>query len=194
MELIKSIIKLSIIGGVAYLVVKGEMESLPGLVGSGVGTILTFIGSSALKVCFYTCLALAVIALVDYAYQVWQHEKDMKMSKQEIKDEMKQRDGDPAVKGRIRQAQIEMAQRRMMDAVPEADVVVTNPTHLAIALKYDGREMAAPQVIAMGADFIAQRIKEVAIEAGVPVVENKPLAQALYKAVKNRRLGPGGPV
>ncbi|MEW6502299.1 MAG: EscU/YscU/HrcU family type III secretion system export apparatus switch protein, partial [Thermodesulfobacteriota bacterium] len=115
--------------------------------------------------------------------QRWQFMEKMKMSKQEIKDEAKQTEGDPHVKGRIRAIQMEMARRRMMAEVPKADVVITNPTRLAIALKYDGLTMMAPTVIAKGAGVIAQRIKEIAAEHGIPLVENKPLAQALYKTV-----------
>ena len=106
------------------------------------------------------------------------------MTKQEVKDELKQREGDPAVRSRIRSIQREMAQRRMMEAVPEADVVITNPTHLAIALKYDSEKMMAPRVIAKGAGFIAERIKEIAEAAGIPIVEQKPLAQTIFKVVE----------
>jgi flagellar biosynthetic protein FlhB len=106
------------------------------------------------------------------------------MTKQEVKEENKQREGDPIVKSRIRQVQMEMAQRRMMDDVPKADVVITNPTRLAIAIKYDASKMIAPKVLAKGSGFIAQKIREIAIEKGIPLVEQKPLAQALYKTVE----------
>jgi flagellar biosynthetic protein FlhB len=126
---------------------------------------------------------MIVLAALDYIYQRWQYEQDLKMTKQEVKDEFKQSQGDPKVKARIRGIQLEMARRRMMDAVPEADVVITNPTRLAIALKFDAREMIAPRVVAKGAGFVAQRIREVAEENQVPIVEEKPLAQALFKMV-----------
>jgi len=124
------------------------------------------------------------LAVLDFMYQRWQHEKDLKMTKQEVKDEQRQTYGDPKVKARIRGVQMEMARRRMMDAVPEADVVITNPTHLAIALKFDAQEMIAPRVLAKGAGFVAQRIREIAEENQIPIVEEKPLAQGLYKMVE----------
>jgi flagellar biosynthetic protein FlhB len=124
------------------------------------------------------------LAVLDFIFQRWQHEKDLRMTKQEVKEENKQREGDPIVKSRIRQVQMEMAQRRMMDDVPKADVVITNPTRLAIAIKYDASKMIAPKVLAKGSGFIAQKIREIAIEKGIPLVEQKPLAQALYKTVE----------
>jgi flagellar biosynthetic protein FlhB len=150
----------------------------------GVGEILFFIGRVSFSICFYTSLALIVLAALDYAFQRFQYEESLKMSKQELKDELKQREGDPLVKARIRRTQIEMARRRMMEAVPEADVVITNPNSLAVALKYDAEKMIAPRVIAKGAGFIAERIKEIAKDKGIPVIENKPLAQTLFKVVE----------
>jgi flagellar biosynthetic protein FlhB len=183
-ELAKSIVKLLIVGSVAFLTLWGELENLPGLIYMSVGDILSFICSRSLKIVFYSALVLIVLAALDYAFVLWKHEQDLKMTKQEVKDERKSREGDPAVKGRIRKVQIETARKRMMEAVPTADVVVTNPTRLAIALKYDGEKMAAPKVIAKGAGFIAERIKEIAEKNGIPIVENKPLAKSLYKAVE----------
>jgi flagellar biosynthetic protein FlhB len=122
-----------------------------------------------------------VLAALDYIYQRWQHEESLKMTKQEIKDERKQTEGDPQVKSRIRSLQRQAAYQRMMAEVPKSDVVITNPTHLAVALRFDPAEMAAPRVTAKGADFIAERIRDIARESNVPIVENKPLAQALYK-------------
>ncbi len=127
---------------------------------------------------------MIVLAVIDYIYQRWQHAQDLKMTKQEVKDEHKQAYGDPQIKARIRGVQLEMARRRMMEAVPEADVVITNPTHLAIALKFDAREMMAPRVLAKGAGHIAQRIREIAVEHQIPIVEEKPLARALFKMVE----------
>jgi flagellar biosynthetic protein FlhB len=106
------------------------------------------------------------------------------MTKQEVKDERKQTEGDPKIKARIRSIQLEMAQRRMMEAIPEADVVITNPTHLALAIKFDAKEMIAPKVLAKGSGFIAERIKEIAREHNVPIVEDKPLAQTMFKMVE----------
>jgi len=182
-ELGKSIIKILIVGSIAYLLVKSEMQEFPLLIHQEVGQILVFIARVALKVCFFVCLALVVLAVIDYVYQRWQHEQDLKMTKQEVKDELKQTYGDPKVKARIRGVQMEMARRRMMEAVSEADAVITNPTHLAIALKFDAREMIAPRVLAKGSGHIAQRIREVATDHQITIVEEKPLAQAMFKMV-----------
>jgi flagellar biosynthetic protein FlhB len=183
-ELSKSIIKILIIGSIAYVLVKNDMKAFPALIHQEVWQILIFIGRASLKICFFVCLAMLVLAALDYIYQRWQHEKDLKMTKQEIKDEQRQTYGDPKVKARIRGVQMEMARRRMMEAVPEADVVITNPTHLAIALKFDAQEMMAPRVLAKGAGFVAQRIREIAEENQIPIVEDKPLARSLHKMVE----------
>jgi flagellar biosynthesis protein FlhB len=180
-ELLKSMLKILLIGGIAYAVIMGEIEMLPSLMAMSVGQILSFIGTASLKILLYVALAMVIMAVLDFIYQKWQYTKDLMMTKQEIKDEWKQAEGDPRIKGKIRQAQKEMAMRRMMQAVPDADVIITNPTHLAIALKYNAEEMVAPQVVAKGAAFVAERIKEIGLENGVPTVENKPLAQVLYK-------------
>jgi flagellar biosynthetic protein FlhB len=182
-ELVKALFKVLFVGAIAFLLLKGELGNIPSLMQMGVGDILSFIGRVAFKICFYTCLALLILAALDYAYQRWQHEKELKMTKQEVKDELKQREGDPTVKARIKRIQREMSQRRMMEMVPEADVVITNPTTLAIALKYKAEGMIAPKVIAKGAGFIAERIKVIAREKGIPIIENKPLAQTLFKLV-----------
>jgi flagellar biosynthetic protein FlhB len=145
--------------------------------------ILSFVAEVAFWIFLKSALIIALLAAADYAFQRWQFTEKMKMTKQEIKDEAKQTEGDPHVKGRIRAIQMEMARKRMMAEVPEAEVVITNPTRLAIALKYDNMSMAAPMVVAKGAGFIAQRIREIAAAHNIPLVENKPLAQALYKAV-----------
>ncbi len=183
-ELIKSVIKIMFIGAIAYLVLKKDLNEFPSLIHMEVGQILTFIGQAALKLCFFVCLAMIVLAALDFLYQRWQHEQDLKMTKQEVEDERKQTYGDPKVKARIRGIQLEMARRRMMEAVPEADVVITNPTRLAIAIKFDAEQMAAPRVLAKGAGFVAERIREIAAAHDIPVLENKPLAQALYKMVE----------
>ncbi len=183
-ELSKSILKILFIGGIAYLLVKSDMYAFPNLILQEVGQILVFIARVSLKVIFFVCLALIILSVLDFFYQRWQHEEDLKMTKQEVKDEHKQSQGDPKVKSRIRSMQLEMARRRMMEAVPEADVVITNPTHLAIALKFNAQEMIAPLVLAKGAGHVAQRIKEIAAQNQIPMVEDKPLAQALYKMVE----------
>ena len=129
-------------------------------------------------------LAMLVLVVADYAFQKWQFEKRIRMTQKEIKDEFKKTEGDPLVKSRIRSIQMEMARKRMMQDVPKADVVVTNPTHFAVAVRYDGIQMGAPQVIAKGADHIARRIKEIAREHQIPIVENKELARNLYSVVE----------
>lgn len=133
---------------------------------------------------FYTVLAILILAIIDYAYQKWQNIQSMKMSKQEVKDEMKNMDGDPKVKQKRRQIQMQMSRQRMMKDVQDADVVITNPTHLSIAVKYDEATMRAPIVVAKGADLLALRIREIAKEHRVPIVENKPLARSIYKTVE----------
>ena len=183
-ELGKSILKILLIGSIVYVLVKSDMKAFPSLIHQEVGQILTFIARTSLKICFFVCLAMLVLAVLDYIYQRWQYEKDLKMTKQEVKDEQRQTYGDPKVKARIRGVQMEMARRRMMDAVPEADVVITNPTRLAIALKFDPKDMIAPRVLAKGAGFVAQRIRGIAEQNLVPLVEEKSLAQGLYKLVE----------
>ena len=183
-ELGKSIVKIFFIGSIVYILVKNDMKAFPALIHQEVGQILIFIARASLKICFFVCLVMLVLAVLDFMYQRWQHEKDLKMTKQEVKDEQRQTYGDPKVKARIRGVQMELARRRMMEAVPEADVVITNPTHLAIALKFDSQEMIAPRVLAKGAGYIAQRIREIAEENQIPIVEEKSLARGLYKMVE----------
>jgi flagellar biosynthetic protein FlhB len=182
-ELAKSIIKLIIISGVAYLVLARYTDRIPVLMRLSVGEILSFIGHVSFELALYTCLVLFVLAAIDFTYNRWQHTQDLKMTKQEIKDEHKQSEGDPSVKARIRSVQREMARKRMMEAVPEATVVITNPTHLAVAIKYE-EGMPAPVVVAKGAGYVAQKIKTLAAENDVPVVENKPLARTMFKATE----------
>ena len=180
-ELIKALVKLIIIGGVACIVLNRYVDQIPGLMGLNVEAILRFIGDVAFQMALYTCMVLFIMAALDFAYNKWQHNQELKMSKQEVKDEFKQREGDPTVKARIRSVQREMARRRMMEAVPEATVVITNPTHLAIAIKYE-EGMPAPTVVAKGAGHVAQKIKAIAMENDIPTVENKPLARTIYKS------------
>lgn len=183
-ELAKSLLKVVFVGGVAFVMVKSELENIPALIHTDVSQTLSFFARVSFQIGFYTCLTLIVLAGLDYAFQRWQYEKSLRMTKQEVKDELKQREGDPAVKARIRSVQREMAQRRMMESVPNADVVITNPTKLAIALKYDAEKMMAPRVTAKGAGLVAERIKALAKENGVPLFEHKPLAQTLFKLVE----------
>jgi flagellar biosynthetic protein FlhB len=182
-EVVKAILKVIIIGGVAYLMIHGEMTKIPALVTVSVSSIVDFMGQVALKLGYYTCLVLIILAAIDFVFQRWQHERDLRMTKQEVKDEFRQREGDPMIRSRIRAIQRELAMSRMMDAVPDATVVITNPTHLAVALKFD-RSMQAPMVVAKGAGHLAERIKGIAAEHDIPVIEQKPLARALFKNVE----------
>ncbi|MEA1966937.1 MAG: flagellar biosynthesis protein FlhB [Thermodesulfobacteriota bacterium] len=182
-EFVKSIMKIVIIFAVAYSAVKGKSIEIARLYDHSTAYILLYI----LKVCFYifikVILIMVLLALLDYAFQKWKFLEDQKMTKQEVKDEHKQTEGDPQIKSRIRRLQAEAAQKRMMAEVPDADVVVTNPTRLAIAVKYDGMTMNAPMVLAKGAGAVAANIRRIAEESNVPLVEDKELARNLYKIV-----------
>jgi len=182
-EAVKSIVKLLIIGIITYYVLLGETGRLEILGHGSVGYILLYMLKVVFKIFIYVLLVMIVVAILDYVFQKWHFEEKLKMSKHEVKDEAKQAEGDPLVKSRIKSLQLQVARRRMMQEVPEADVVVTNPTRLALAIKYDSMAMGAPQIVAKGAGRIAERIRSIAQEHQVPVVENKELAQNLYKMV-----------
>lgn len=183
-ELIKSIVKVGIVGYVVYGVLKSEMPYLTRLADMSLEGSAGFIAGLCWRMLMRACAAMAIIAILDYMYQRYQYEQSLKMTKQEVKDEYRLQEGDPQVKGRIRQKQRQMARQRMMRDVPQADVIITNPTHLAVAIKYDVEHMSAPVVVAKGQRLIAQKIKEIAAANGVPIVENKPVARALYQAVE----------
>ena len=183
-ELAKSFVKMVIVGGIAYSTIKKEWPDILLLFGQDAGNVLQFVAALSLRLLLRTILVMVVLAVLDYAYQRWTYEKNLKMSKQEIKEEMKQTEGDPLIRARIRTVQRQLARQRMMAEVPKADVIITNPTHLAIALRYDRKTMEAPHVVAKGAGVIAEKIIEIGRSHQVPIVENKPLAQMLYKAVE----------
>ena len=183
-ELLKGIFKLLIVGFVGYVTLKNEMMLAPYLIKGTMGQLVAFIGGVGFKLAFRAALVLVVLAAFDFAYQKFQYEKKLRMTKQEVKEEYKRTEGDPLVKSRIRSIQRERARRRMLAEVPTADVVITNPTHLAVALKYTPGKSSAPVVVAKGARLVAQRIKEIAQANGVPVVENKPVARTLFKSVE----------
>lgn len=183
-EGLKSLFKVGLVLLVLYLMLKADIGILPSLVHAEVGQVLTYVGSIILRLLGAIALLMAVLAGLDYFFQRWEMEKKMRMSKQEVKEEHKTREGDPMVKARIRRIQREMATQRMMDEVPTADVVITNPTHISVALKYDPEKYAAPILVAAGRDHMAFKIREVAKKAGVPLVENKPLARAIFKTLK----------
>ncbi len=183
-ELLKSILKIIVLLYILYTVLKDEISTFPRLMDMSFGGALSFVGSLIMSVVRTACIIFLFLAAADYLYQWWEYEKNLRMSKQEIKDEYKQLEGDPQVKGRIRQIQQQRAQTRMMQKVPQADVVVRNPTHYAVALKYDADKNRAPVVIAKGADELALRIVKVAEENGVYVTENRPLARGLFESVE----------
>lgn len=183
-EGLKSLFKLILVTSVVAVLVKDQIIKVPSLVSLSVSQIFVFMGDLTLRLLAGVGVFLAVIAVADYFFQWWDLEKQMRMSKQEVKEEHKSREGDPMIKARIRRVQREVANRRMMSEVPKADVIVTNPTHIACALRYDPATMAAPQLIAKGAGVIAEKIKEIARESNIPVMENKPLARTLFKSLK----------
>jgi len=184
MELFKSVGKLIIIFVVTYFAVIGEMDNMFRLYDNSVFQILIFLMKLSFKIFIWVLIYMAFLAALDFAYQKWKFNEDQKMTKQEVKDEHKEVEGDPKIKSRIRQIQYEAARKRMMAEVPEADVVVTNPTHLAVALKYDALKMDVPRIVAKGSGIIAENIKKLAKEHDVPVIEDKPLARNLYKNVE----------
>ena len=183
-QLAKSLFKLLIVGVAIYVVLNKAMAELPDLGKQGPYALPVVFKSYAVRLLATAGLAYMLLALADYAFQLWQHERQLKMSREEIRREHKDSDGDQVMKVRRRTMGRAMARRRMMLAVSDADVVITNPTQLAIALKYDPTEAPAPIVLAMGARKMATRIREVARKHGVPIIENKPLARALWATSK----------
>ena len=183
-ELVKSIGKIAIIAGIAYLTVRGEMSQILLLGDMSPAEIAYYVLKISFELFLKTLWIFALLAVLDLAYQKWQMHQDLKMTKEEVKEEFKQTEGDPLVKSRIRSAQRDASRKRMMAAVPTADVVVTNPTHLAVALKYDPKQADAPMVVAKGQALLAEKIKKIAAEYDVAVIEDKPLAQSLYKMVE----------
>ncbi|MGE5371343.1 MAG: flagellar biosynthesis protein FlhB [Solirubrobacterales bacterium] len=183
-ELVKSILKVSLIGYIVYSVAMAHINDFPGFMDMDLIAILQVLLAIVFEMAMKVGLALVILGIFDYGFQWWQYEESLKMSKQEVKDEYKNIEGDPKIKAKIKQRQREIAMRRMMAEVPKADVVITNPTHFAIALRYDAETMDAPKIIAKGQDFVALRIREIAQEAGVTVVENPELARGLYYVVE----------
>lgn len=182
-ELVKAIFKVSIIGYFIYRFAVLQTGDIPKLINMELVDSLKLAGSLLIDLAFQIIAVMLILAVFDYIYQWWEHNQSLKMSKEEVKEEFKQTEGNPQIKGKIKEKQRAMAMRRMMQEIPKADVIVTNPTHLAIALKYE-KNMSAPVVLAKGQDFLAERIKQVARENKVVIVENKPLARALYPVVQ----------
>jgi flagellar biosynthetic protein FlhB len=184
MELAKSILKLIIVGAIVTWTMLTAAEDLMPLMTVGLFPGFQAVLGVMFKMGAAGALALGILAILDFFFQRWDHEQQLKMTRQEVREEMKQTEGDPQLKSKVRQRQMEMSRRRMMEDLKTADVVVTNPIRFAVALKYDAATMRAPRVVAKGARLLARRIREIARENGIPVVQDPPLARALFKACK----------
>ncbi len=182
-ELLKSLIKIIILGVVIYRVLRTELPLFPRMMDMEPQLAIMTTGNIIMSIVKSAAVIFVFVAAFDFGYQWWEYEKNLRMSKQDIKEEYKQQEGDPQIKGKIKERQMQQARRRMMQAVPNADVVIRNPTHFAVAIKYDAEKNSAPVVIAKGADNIALKIVEIAEANGIVVMENKPLARGLYDAV-----------
>ena len=181
-EMLKSLLKIIIVGYIAYRVMKDETQNIAFLAEADIETIISYVGHIAFKIVAHTCGILIILGILDMVYVKWRYIENLKMTKQEVKDESKTQEN-PEIKGRIKKMQFQMTQRRMTKIIPMADVIITNPTHFAVALKYDREKMIAPLVIAKGADVMAQAIKKIAREHQITLVENRFLARELYDQV-----------
>jgi flagellar biosynthesis protein FlhB len=179
-EFLKGITKVAIVGTTAYLIIKPEVVRVTLMIGMPPDQMLPTMIDDIRRLLYGVILTILVIGLLDYFYQKWSSLRSLKMTKQEVKDEVKSTEGDPHIKGKQKQMRMNRAKKRMLQAVPRASVVITNPTHYAVALQYEMGGGGAPRVVAKGVDFLAQRIREIAIEHDVPIVENPPVARALY--------------
>jgi flagellar biosynthetic protein FlhB len=180
-ELVKTIVKSLLIGGVAWLVISSEFREMMGMLNEPVNSALPHMLRLVAITCALIIASLLAVVLMDVPYQLWSHHKKLRMSLEDVRQEHKESEGDPQIKAQIRRQQQQMARRRMMSEVPKADIIVTNPTHFAVALKYHDTGMRAPRVIAKGTDLIALRIRELAAEHKIPVLEAPPLTRALYR-------------
>lgn len=178
-ELFKSLFKISIVSIIAYQTINSHWGEIPVLMGYGVGQTLLFMGEVMVEIMIKVLLVMIFLAALDFSFQKYTYLENLRMTKQEVRDERKDLEGNPQIKQRIRSVQMEMVRRRMMAAVPEADVVITNPTHFSVAIKYDTENDAAPVVVAKGQNEIALKIREIAKESNIPLVEDKPLARTL---------------
>lgn len=179
-----SIGKISILATIATMFLMGEVPKFAALHGLEIAFVLGYISDRTVMLAYMLAAALIILAILDFSFQKWKHEQQLKMSKQEIRDEMKNMEGDPLIRQRRREAHAKLAQARELGAVPDADVVITNPTHISVALKYDPSKHPAPVVVAKGVGEIALRIREIAREHNVPIIERKPLARALHRDIK----------
>lgn len=188
-ELLKSVLKIIVLVWVFYGIMKSDFAEIRKTMDMSLKVSITFVLSMIYNMIWKIVMVFVIIAFFDFLYQRWDFERNMKMTKQEVKEEFKQTEGNPEVKNRIRSIMRQRAMSRMMQAVPQADVVIRNPTHFAVALKYDIKKDVAPYVVAKGQDEVALRIVDIAEKSGVYVIENKPLARALYAACKlNERI------
>ncbi|MDW8002902.1 MAG: flagellar biosynthesis protein FlhB [Deltaproteobacteria bacterium] len=183
-EILKSLLKVSILASIVYWAIEKELAHMLSLTGRDLNQVVKYLGDAAFGLTLKLGLIFLFIAGLDYVYQRWQYLKDLMMTRQELKEEYKEREGNPLIKARIRAMQRAFATRRMIEDVKKADVVVTNPTHYAVALKYEMGKMPAPKVVAKGAEYLAERIKMIALVNMIPVVEDKIVAQALYFSVE----------
>ncbi len=183
-EFLKSSLKIIFIGLLAYLFIKKELIRVIGLSNMEVISVIKNILYSGLKLSLKSCVVIMIISILDYAYQRWQFENKIKMSRLELKEEFKKTEGDPLIKSRIKSLQLQMARKRILQEVPKADVVITNPIHIAVAIRYSFETMNAPQVIAKGKGLIAQKIKEIAERYQIPIIENREVAHILYNKVE----------
>lgn len=184
MQLAMSIFKLAIIAYVTYTVINGSLNKLVNLMAMSVRHIFSYTSSLSFEIGIKAGLIFFVLSIADYAYRRWEHERNLRMTKQEVKEEQKREEGDPLIKARIRRIQREMASQRMMSKVPEASVVITNPTEIAVAIKHELGSKEVPVVVAKGAGFIAERIRKIAKHHEIPIVENKVLARILFSTVE----------
>ena len=182
-ELVKNSIKITLLLVLLYNILKQDLQPMASMIDMSPAASAAYMMKMIFDLLIRVCIAFTVIAFGDYLYQRWEYEKELRMTKQEVKEEYKQQEGDPQIKGRIRQRMREASQRRMMQNLPQADVVITNPTHYAVAIKYDPEVADAPIVIAKGEDYLAAKIKEIARDHQIEIVENKPLARMLYANV-----------
>ncbi len=183
-EMIKSLLKLMVVGWIAYRVIQDEMQNITFLAEADIESIFSFVGHIAFKIVTHTCGILIILGILDLIYIKWRYIENLKMTKQEVKDDRKESEGNPEIKNKIKSMQYQMARRRMVKIIPLADVVITNPTHYAVALKYDRQKMIAPLVLVKGVDIMAEAIKKIAREHHITLVENRFLARELYDQVK----------
>jgi flagellar biosynthetic protein FlhB len=183
-RLVANLAKLGAIVWISYAAITGDYERIVALSGMSVGEIVTRGADVVLGLGLKLAAIFIVLAILDYMYQRWQYQQDLRMTKQELREEMKRMEGDPLIREQRRHIQRQLAMQRMAAEVPKADAVIANPTHYAIAIRYDSDQMAAPRVVAKGQDFMARRIRELALEHGVPIIERPALARALYRAVQ----------